>query len=199
MAADEAGNDLDAVSIPITGFIAVAPLAQANVIAPAEGGQQDLVLPAAYRKLGLIKQDGGFQPTDEATGDAIEFWQDGYELGAGTADSTLQVGLAQNDPIVREIVRGAVPDANGHIYVDASGSGEQYLVYTEEVYKTRTGRFFVERTNGVARVSAVERDQSERGSVRGWNTTFKRQAHPWFQNRHYSEWVVDEPTAPSGE
>lgn len=195
MAADTAGNDLDAVSIPITGYAAIAPFEQTNVVAVADGGSQSLVLPAAFRKLGLIKSDGGFQPTDEADGDPIEFWQQGYEIGAGTANSTLQIGLAQNDPVVREIVRGAEPDGNGHIYVDASGHDEQYILFTEEVFKTKTGRFFVERTCGVVKVSAVERDQSERGSVRGWNTTFTRLAHEWFGMRHYSEWVVNAPTA----
>lgn len=195
MAADDAGNDLDAVGIPITGFAAIAPLEQANVVSPSEGGTQTLVLPTGYRKLGLIKSDGGYQPTDEADGDPIEFWQQGYEIGAGTANSTLQIGLAQNDPVVREIVRGVAPDANGHIFVDASGSDEQYLLFTEEVFKTKTGRFFVERTNGVVTVGVVERDQSERGAVRGWNTTFNRLPHAWFENRHYSEWVINAPVA----
>lgn len=191
MAADDAGNDLSAVAIPITGFAAIAPYEEANIVAPAEGGARDLVLPAAYRKLGLIKQDGGFQPTDEADGDPTEFWQVGYQLAAGNSNSTLQVGLAQNDEIVREIVHGVKPDANGHIYVDAAGSGVQYLLFTEEVYKTAGGRYFVERTCGVVTVSAVERDQSERGTARGWNTTFSRLPHEWFQNRNYSEWVIN--------
>lgn len=195
MAADAAGNDLDAVAVPITGYAAVATAVEANVITPALGGAATLALPEDYRRLGLIKQDGGFETADAATGDPIEFWQQGYKLTSGEAESTLKVSLAQNDPIVREIVRGVAPDANGHIFVDASGSNEQYLLLTEEVYKTKAGRMFLERTNGLVRVGTVERDKSERGTVRGWIVTFERIVSGLFGGAHYSEWVVDEPPA----
>ena len=198
MPVDEAGNNLDAVAIPVTGFAAIAPFDEENVVSPTEGKAVPLTLPAAYRKLGLIKQDGGFQPTDEADGDPTEFWQQGYQLAAGNANSTLQVGLAQNDPVVREVAHGQAPDANGHIYVDSAGTGVQYLLFTEEVYKTKAGNYFVERTNSVVTVSAVERDQSERGTPRGWNVTFSRLAHEWFGNRHYSEWVINQTDTNGG-
>ena len=187
MAADAQGNDLGAVGVPITGAIGVAPVLEANVIAPAEGGSPDLVLPAAYRKLGLIKQDGGFNLTTEKTGDAIEFYQDGYSLPSGLANATLEVGLAQTDALVREVTRGKVPDANGYIEVDAGGHSIRYLLYTEEVF--RNG--FIVRRLGVVGVDTVQEDQSTRGEVRGVTVTFKYERSPYFGMTHYGEWLVD--------
>lgn len=187
MAADAAGNDVGAVGIPISGNIGVAPVASLNVIAPAEGAEPTLVLPVAYRKLGLIKTDGGFNWTTEADGDAIEFFQEGYSIPSGIANATCQVGLAQTDPVVREVTWGKVPDENGYITIDAGGHSTRYLVFTEEIFKNG----WIERRLGVASVSAAAVDQSTRGEVRGTNLTFKFDRSAYFENNHFGQWLVN--------
>ena len=187
MAADAKGNDLGAVGVPIDGAIGVAPVETANVIAPAEGGKPVLALPAAYRKLGLMKTDGGFELTTEKDGDAIDFYQDGYSIPSGLANASMAVTLAQTDNLVREVTRGKEADANGYIEVDAGGHATQYLLYTEEVF--RNG--FILRRLGVAMVDEVKEDKSERGAVRGVAVTFKYQRSPHFGNAHFGEWLVN--------
>lgn len=187
MTADAQGNDVGAVGIPISGNIGVAPVASGNVIAPSAGASPVLALPAAFRKLGLIKQDGGFDWTTEADGDAIEFFQEGYSIPTGIANATLEVGLAQTDPVVREVTYGKVPDANGYITIDAGGHGTRYLVYTEEIFKNG----WIERRLGVASVSAAKVDKAERGAVKGTVLTFKFDRSPYFENNHFGQWLVD--------
>lgn len=187
MAADAAGNDIGAVGIPISGNIGVAPVAAENVLSAADGAEAVLVLPVAFRKLGLIKSDGGFNYTTEADGDRVEFLQDGYSIPSGLANATLEVGLAQTDPIVREVTYGKVPDENGYITIDAGGHSTRYLVFTEEIF--RNG--WIERRLGVAYVQSAQVDQTTRGEVRGTTLTFKFDRSAYFGNEHFGQWLVD--------
>jgi hypothetical protein len=187
MVADAAGNDVGAVGIPISGNIGVAPVAVENVIAPAAGAEPVLVLPAAFRKLGLIKPDGGFNWTMEASGDRIEFFQSGYSIPSGLATATLEVALAQTDQIVREVSYGKVPDANGYITIDAGGHATQYLVFTEEIFQNG----WIERRIGLASVTAAVVDRSTRGEVRGTTLTFGFERSAYFDNEHFGQWLID--------
>src|SRR5262245_3560279 len=120
MAADSAGNDITQVAIPVTGSLAFATSGTA-VPAAEDGGDPEDAAPVAFKKAGLVKQDGGPQVAWGATGDALEMWQAGYSIKTGDADVTVTVTLAQHDAIVREIVFGKVPDVNGMIIVDGGG------------------------------------------------------------------------------
>lgn len=187
MTADAQGNDIGAVGIPISGNIGVAPVLPANVLTPAAGAALVLALPAAYRKLGLIKTDGGFDWTTEADGDPITFLQEGYSIPSGNANATVEVGLAQTDPVVREVTYGKVPDQHGYITIDAGGHATRYLVFTEEIFKNG----WIERRLGVASVSAAKVDKTTRGEVRGTVLTFKFDRSPYFDNNHFGQWLVD--------
>lgn len=186
MVADAQGNDIGAVGVPITGNIGVAPVLEANIISPESGAAVALVLPPAFRKLGLMKEDGGFDLTTEADGDAIVFYQDGYSIPSGLANATVDVVLAQTDDVVREVTRGKVADANGYITVDAGGHATRYLLYTEEIFRNGV----IIRRLGVAVVAAVKEDQSTRGEVRGHAVTFKYERSPFFNMEHFGEWLV---------
>lgn len=193
MVADAQGNDLQEVGIPITGRMAYAPYASANVILSEDGGSRDFALLtdySAYQVVGLIKTDGGFEDASEL-GDKIEFFQQSYEL-AGDDTLTTKVGVAQNHPIVRELVRGIAPDANGMIIVRGASNDKLYLGFTEVVYKPVGGasRGMIERRNGVFRISEIERDTAERGSVRGWNITIKWVPDELFDGGHFAEWIL---------
>ncbi len=187
MTADAAGNDVGAVGIPITGNIGVAPVVVGNVLTSAAGAEPVLELPAAYRKLGLIKPDGGFNWTLEPSGDRIEFFQSGYSIPSGLATATLEVGLAQTDAVVREVSYGKVPDANGYITIDAGGHLTQYLVFTEEIFQNG----WIERRLGVASVISAVVDRSTRGEVRGTNITFGFERSAYFANEHFGQWLFD--------
>jgi len=193
MTADAAGNDVGAVGIPISGNIGIAPVAAPNVLSPADGAEPLLTLPVAYRKLGLIKTDGGFTWTTEKDGDDIEFFQSGYSIPTGLANATVEVGLAQYDAVVREVTWGKVPDEHGYITVDASGHATRYLTFTEEIFKNG----FIRRRLGVSYVSAAAQDQSTRGEVSGTNLTFKFDRSAYFNNEHFGEWWIDTNTSES--
>lgn len=165
MAADDAGNDSSAVSVPIGGLLAYAPYAAANVISDEDLGKSPLALPVAYKKLGLVKEDGAPQDgrNDE---DPIKFWQKGYQL-AGDGELSVQVNLAENNAAVNALIDGKEPDVNGIVYVDAGLPDARFIGLSVTKFKNGTE----ERKNGVWRVSAVEVDQDTRGSARGKSVT----------------------------
>ena len=110
--------DLNEVGIPITGMAAFAPLAAGNVIADEDMGKPDITFPAAYRRLGLYKEDGGAEEGRDDK-DATEFFQQGYKF-PGESTQTVKIGLAEDNPNVNALIDGKEPDANGVVYVDSS-------------------------------------------------------------------------------
>lgn len=184
MAADEKGNDLEAVGVVLSGNLGYAPISSANIPEKAEFAAPDLTLPAAFIKLGLVKSDGGAQDgTDQD--DAIEFLQDGYKL-AGDGTRTVQVGLAQQNDDVQRLINGKAPDANGIYVVDSITPDTKFLLYQESIYKNGV----IRRRLGVARISAIELDQEERGSVAGAAVTFEWQRDELFGNGFYWETYI---------
>lgn len=175
MAADEQGFDLDAVGVPITGMAAFAQLLEANMLTEPQLAARPLVLPPAYKRLGLYKQDGGPTPGRE-DGDAIELFQQGYKL-AGEGARSLTIGLAENNPIVLSLIEGVEPDEHGIYKVSSSLPSNRFLFFSSLRY--RGGK--EKRQLGVAYVSAVEPDQAERGSVEGASVTFTWLEHDFFE------------------
>lgn len=174
MTADSQGNDLDAVGVPVTGLAAYAPLLPANVIAKEDLGASPLELPPAFKRVGLYKSDGGPAPARE-TGDKIEFFQVGYSK-AGDGTRSLVIGLAEQNPHVLTLTEGVEPDENGVIEVSSSLPDNQFILLN--IVRYRGG--LEKRQLGVASITAVEYDQSERGSVEGTNVTFTWQEHELF-------------------
>lgn len=184
---DAQGNDLSSVFVPVTGFLGFGP-SETPVPASAALAVLAYSLPPAVRKVGLIKEDGGFEWTGEADGDAIKFWQDGYELASGQVKATLAVTLAQTDPITRELIHGKAPDANGVIDVDLGGNTNTYWLCTEEVAKNGVIR---RRIIPNATVQSVKEDKSERGTVLGYTVTFSTNRSAAINMAHYREAVID--------
>lgn len=185
MAADDNGHDLSAVSVPVTGLAAYAPVDSANVIADADMGKKPLALPVAYKKLGLYKTDGGPQDARES-GDPIEFFQEGYFL-PGEGSRSLTINLAEDNANVQMLIEGKTPNSDGVIYVDSSLPAAQYLLFVATKYRNGRER----RRNGVAQVTSVEVDQETRGEVRGQAVTFKWAAHDLFDGSPFKEWLGD--------
>lgn len=188
MAADAEGFDLGAVPIPITGFAAVQLDGAPVYLDSAQVKPGSITVPEGYVKIGLFKQDGG--PQDAADDDdAIEFFQDGYQL-AGNTSLTVQINLAEMNNIVRRLITGKTPDENGMVVVDRNIPDATFPMLT--VTKFKNGKVRVR--NGLARVTAVEADQEERGSVKGQSTTFR-----WLYNDalggYYREWYIDSQAA----
>lgn len=182
MAADDAGNDIDSVAVPIGGLLAYAPYAEANVIEDADLGVTPLVLPTGFKVLGLVKKDGAPQDgrNDE---DAEEMWQKGYAIpGEGTL--TIQANLAENSPAVNALIEGKLPDTNGIVYVDASLPAARIIGLAITKFKNGTE----ERKHGVWRVSAVEVDQDTRGSARGKAVTLTWLEDGLFAGAPYKVW-----------
>ncbi|MDI9889974.1 hypothetical protein [Microbacterium sp. IEGM 1404] len=189
MTADQQGNDLDAVGVPTTGLAAFAPLLAANIIEKAELGAKPIVLPEAFRRLGLYKQDGGPSPSWE-TGDRVEFYQKGYSL-AGEGTRSVTIGLAEDNPAVRALIEGKEPDENGVIEVSSSLPDNRFILFVVTKYRNKKEK----RQEGAASVTAVELDQSERGSVEGANVTFTWEEDELFNGAPYWQWGPDVPGA----
>lgn len=187
MAADAKGNDIDSVDIPITAALAIAPYSADNILESAAGGAATVELPEAYMKLGLIKQDGGANESQEQDS-PIEFFQDGYKKALDPTIS-IQWGLAEFNQVVRQLITGKEPDEHGMIAVSTWTPDTKWCVYYEEVYKG--GR--IRRLNGVMQVTGTEVDQSERNAVKGRNVTLTWQTDPLVGdgvNDKYLEWQI---------
>lgn len=186
MAADDEGNDVTAVAVPVTGSIGIAPAGTA-LPTPLEGADPDFVLPVAWKKLGLIKVDGGPQWAWAADGDPIKFWQDGYSIPSGLANVTLVISAAQTDENVRAIIYGKTADANGYLTVDGGGNALVYEVFTEEIFKNGVIR---RRVAPNVTVQEVAEDQSTRGEVLGYAITFAVARSAEVENNHFGEWLI---------
>lgn len=192
MADDDQGNDLSAVGIPLTGFAAVQLDGTATFVEPTAGAATPLTLPTGYKKVGLFKTDGG--PKDAADQeDAIEFFQDGYKLN-GDATLTVQINLAEFNETVRKLTTGKTADVNGMVVIDQATPDTTFPLFTYTKFKNGWSL----RRNGMARISAVEKDQETRGEVNGRATTFE-----WVRDDtiggFYREWLVPPSTEAGGQ
>lgn len=192
MTADAAGNDLDAVGVPITGLAAFAPLLLANVIAKEDLGASPLVLPVAYKRLGLYKQDGGPAEARE-NGDPIEFFQIGYSL-AGDGKRAVTIGLAEQNATVQALIEGVEPDTDGVIEVSSSLPDNRFILLV--VTRYRNGK--ETRRIGCASITAVEPDQQSRGEVEGSSVTFTWQEDDLFNGAPFWLWGPDIPVPTEG-
>ena len=179
MSVDEQGFDLDKVMVPITGMAAFAPLAAENVLTSEQLAAKPLAMPPAYRRLGLYKQDGG-PAAGREDGDAIELFQQGYKL-AGDGSRSLTIGLAEHNPIVLSLIEGTEPDEHGVYKVSSSLPDNRFILFSSLIYRGKSNQRPEKRQNGVAYISAVELDKSERGSVEGAAVTFTWVEHDLFE------------------
>lgn len=185
---DAKGNDLNSVLVPVTGRAALAPFGS-PIPAPSEGANLDLVLSELYKSLGLRTADGAPQWAWEADGEAIEFFEEGYNLPSGLANVTVVMKLAETNPWVREIISGKKPDENGYITFDGGGHATRYVLWTEEAFKNKTVR---RRVAPQVTVQSVAEDRGERGAVLGYEVTFAVSRHDDVDNEHFGEWVIGE-------
>ncbi|WP_022886360.1 hypothetical protein [Glaciibacter superstes] len=191
MTADSFGNDVTAVGLPVTGFLGFAPSGTTFPTA-IEGGAADFVLPVAFKKAGLLTEDGGFEWTLEPDGDPIVFWQEGYSIPSGLANADLVANLAQYDAIVRELAWGKTADVNGYITIDAGGHSVEFVVFSEEIFKNGV----IRRRIAEVTVTAAKVDKSERGSVNGTELTFHAKRSASLNNEHIGEWLVPAEVTP---
>lgn len=186
MSADEAGNDIGLIGIPVTGFLAWAPIGTAIPTKEA-GAALDLSLAPAFTKVGLIKQDGGFDWTGEASGDAIEFWQEGYSEPSGLANVSIATTLAEHKAKNQELLYGELPDQYGAADIEEASNGRRIVLFSHEVFKSGWIRRRAMPNTGV---QTVKLDKSERGSVQGQATTFKVDRSSVVGMRHYRQWII---------
>lgn len=186
MVADQAGNNVQAVFVPVGGFMAFAEFGT-SIPSKEEIHAPELTLPEAFRKVGLLKVDGGFEWTAEQDGDNLEFWQEGYDSPSGIVNASVVVAMAQFDNIVRELVYGQAPDGNGVLDVELASNSNRYVLWTEEVDKWRRIRRRVAPNVGVG---TNKEDKSERGAVNAQTTTFNVSRSAAIGNAHYREALI---------
>lgn len=184
--ADAAGNTLARVGVPVTGKAAIAPFGT-TIPTPEQGKAPALELDQAFKTLGLRTTDGAPEYTLEADGDPIEFYEDGYQIPSGKGKATVVMKLAETSDLVRELIAGKKPDANGYIEYDAAGHATRYVLYTENVYKNGV----VERRIAPnVQITSVKEDKPERGSVRGYEVTFTLATSQAVGGKHFGEWLI---------
>lgn len=185
--ADSAGNDITLVGVAVSGSIKIAPYGT-TIPTSLEGADPDLELNAAFVAIGLVKKDGGPQLTQGASGDAIDFWQDEYEIPSGLAEVLMAYTAAEalNDQ-VRALISGADPDANGYTTVDGGGHSTRYVLWTEEIFKSGAIR---RRVFPSVTIQSVADDKNARGEVVGVALTHKVARHASVAGKHYGEWVL---------
>lgn len=185
MAADTQGNDLQSVNVTVTGRIAVVPYDEENVITSEMIGTDvaDPQLPTAYKDacIGLVTGDGAPQDASE-TGDAVEFWQQGYQIN-GEASITTAFTAAEDNAVTRRFVNGSDPDEHGVYGIDTLTPDGKWMAYYEEAYKN--GRVY--RRAGVVTLTGNEPGQSTRGSVKGRALTVTWQNDEYYGGHKYIE------------
>lgn len=186
MAADAAGNDLSAIFIPASGKIAVAPFATA-IPSVADGAKAKVTLASAFKALGLLTEDGGMEWTEEADGEAIELFQEGYSIPSGKAKVELKVKMAESSREKYELLRGIHYDENKHAVVDASGNPQRLVVWVEEIAKNGTVR---RRACENASVSSLKEDKDERGKIKAIEVTFSFASAIGHAAGQYHEWFL---------
>lgn len=183
---DENGNDLGAVGVVVTGSAALAPFGTA-VPTPSAGANPALLLDELYKGLGLRTEDGGPQWAWEKDGDPLAFFEDGYSIPTGLANVTCVMKLAQTDAWIREVISGQEPDEHGYISFDGGGHATRYVLFTEEVFRNLAIR---RRVAGLVTVDSVAEDKAERGSILGYEVTFKIERSAAVGGGHFGEWVI---------
>lgn len=189
MAADDEGNDVGAVGVPVTGFAAWAP-AGTDIPTSAEGAADPLVLDDAFNKVGLLTEDGGLDWTLQPSGDPVVFWQDGYSIPSGLATAELVMKLAQYDELARKLTTGKTADVNGFITIDAAGTADRYALFTGEIFKNGVIR---RRVAADASIKTVKVDKSARGEANGTEVTFTVARSSLLNNEHIGEWLIPAP------
>ena len=185
--ADEFGNDVENVAIPVSGAIALAPYGTEGPTKSA-GADPEYVLPVAFRRVGLLTQDGGPEFTEERDGDPITFWQDGYSVPTGLANCTVTFTAAETSAFVQELHAGVAPDENGYVEINAGGHAKRYVLWLEEIFKNGMIRRRIAYQVTVDSFTAVK---SERGAVMGYNITLRIGTHAKLNNNHYGQWVLN--------
>ena len=187
MSADEQGNDVNLVGIPVTGAIALAP---AGTEGPTkiQGAMPGFQLPAAFKRVGLVTQDGGPEFTEERDGDPIQFWQDGYSIPTGLANCTVTFTAAETNRIVQELHSGKEPDENGYVEVNAGGHAKRYVMWLEEIFSNGMIR---RRIAYSVTVESFQQVKSERGTVMGYAITLRIGTSSKLNNNHYGQWTLN--------
>lgn len=187
MSADENGNDVTLVGIPVTGALAFAPEGTAGPTIP-EGAELDYKLPPAFRRIGLLTQDGGPEFTEERDGDPIQFWQDGYSIPTGLANCTVTFTAAESNALVQELHAGRTADENGYVEINAGGHSNRYVLWLEEIFRNGMIR---RRIAYSATVESFQAVKSERGTVMGYNITIRIGVSAKLNNNHYGQWLLN--------
>ncbi len=193
MASDSFGMDVSAVGIALTGRIAFAPYGTTLPTA-AQMYNPAYALPAGtWMNPGLIAQDGGFA-YNESRSEAMQFFQDGYEVTVGTGELTLTVKLAETSEVVRQITRGKTADANGTMEIDIDGDPIRYSVFTEQTYKNGVMR---RRACANAWVRSVSNDQPTRGQADTVTLAVVIKRDAAHGNGHFRETLLPFDTTPN--
>lgn len=186
MSADGEGNDIGLIGIPVTGFLAWAPIGTA-IPTSVLGADLDLTLDPAFTKVGLIKQDGGFDWTGEASGEALELWQEGYSVPSGLANVSIAATLAEHSAKNQELLYGVAPDVNGSADIEEASNGTRVVLFSHEVFKSGWIR---RRAMPNVGVQTVKLDKSERGAIQGQAATFKVDRSSVISMKHYRQWII---------
>ena len=195
---DPYGCDVANVKIPQTGFAAIGPLGGA-MPTESELRSPSWTLPEDWDFLGLFTADGGPAEGTEA-GDALTFFQLGYELPSGDDDMTETLILAEDNAAVRRLVYGPNATADGVLYEKTGAIPVGSFPYLR-VTRYRNGSEM--RRAGIVHVSALETAQETRGEIRAVTVTFAFEFQPdlgdaglWWYDAYLDKDTPEPPDPP---
>lgn len=184
--ADNAGNTLGAVAVPVTGRAYIAPFG--TPIPTAEQGKNKaLQLNEAFKPLGLRTTDGAPEWKWEADGEALQFFEDGYSLPSGLANVTVTQKLAESNDLVREMLSGKKPDEHGYFTFDGGGHSTRYVLFTEVVFKNG---HIQRRVAPNVTIKSMAEDKTERGAILGYSQELNIHRSPAINNDHFAQWDI---------
>lgn len=182
--ADAFGRDVEQARVFVTGYAAIAPVTEDNVIARTDLAATSLTVPSGltgYQYLGLRTTDGGPEEGREA-GENIEFLEQGFQIN-GDGSLTLTMTLAQWNEQTYALIYGEAHTDGGYD-MKLSIPNTQYLLLQESAYANGD----IERRIGVVRVSEITEVKDERNVVKGITIVFARVPHDLFDGS--AGWVV---------
>ena len=180
---DARGNDLAEVDFPIAAQTWIGPNT-VPVMDKTELEADPLVIPQDLDSIGLLTTDGGPEWGVDGQGEAIEFFDEGYQLPGDGGWYTLSVTAAQNQPLVDELIVG-VAYTDGYREVGQTSNPNVYTCFAQIAYKS--GKIVRRMSNNVM-VEEGKKDKAERGKAHSTPLKFK-----WLMmsnKKYFSEVVI---------
>lgn len=170
MSDDTSGFDISEVLQPVSAKTFLAPESESlwtreNIINPNFTPTSPAV------QLPLYTEDGGPEWTNEDDGDAITFFQEGYQIPSGLFNTTLTITYAGIDDTLRAL-QGESVDADGYGIVRGGSGSAKWRIFHQGLYKAPGIDGLVVWNRAGTATATVTESQESRGEVKAYEVVF---------------------------